>query len=41
MTFRHSVSGVLDLDQEIQNFEDDIDLFKFYAVASLGFSIGF
>ena len=30
-----------DLDQEIQDFEDDIDLFKYYPVASLGFSIGF
>ncbi|MEE8117161.1 MAG: hypothetical protein V3T28_08645 [Gemmatimonadales bacterium] len=41
MTFRHSFIGVPDLDPEIQDFEDDIDLFKYYPVASLGFSIGF
>ncbi len=32
---------VQDLNQEIQDFEDEVDLFKFYPVASLGFSIGF
>ena len=35
------VSFQTDLDQEIASFEDDIDLYQYYPVVSLGFSIGF
>ncbi|MFQ5704556.1 MAG: hypothetical protein ACE5HT_11100 [Gemmatimonadales bacterium] len=34
------LSFATDLEQERQDFENDIDLFRYYPVASIGFSIG-